>query len=53
MKNVKTNTILKRPINKLFTVENTYDTNQTDKAREQNLRREAAVIDELTRKYDC
>ena len=32
----KTNTILKRPVNKLFTVENTYsDTNQTDNAREQ------------------
>ena len=32
----KTNTILKRPVNKLFTVKNTYhDTNQTDKAREQ------------------
>ena len=29
----KTNTILKRPLNKLFAVENTYyDTNQTDKA---------------------
>ena len=29
----KTNTILKRPVNKLFVVENTYhDTNQTDKA---------------------
>ena len=28
----KTNTILKCPINKLFTVENTYFTNQTDKA---------------------
>ena len=28
----KTNTILKRPVNKLFAVENTYhDTNQTDK----------------------
>ena len=51
MKNVKTNTILKRPINKLFTVENTYDTSQTDKAREQNLRQEAAVIGELTKKY--
>ena len=33
---VKTNAILKCPIKKLFTVENTYhDTNQTDKAREQ------------------
>ena len=38
MGNAKTNTVLKRPINKPFTVENTYDTNQTDKAREQKLR---------------
>ena len=53
MKDAKANTILKRPINKLFTVENTYDTNQTDKAMEQNLRREAAAIGELTRKYEC
>ena len=31
----KTNAILKRPVKKLFTVQNTYhDTNQTDKARE-------------------
>ena len=30
----KTNTILKRPVNKLFPVKNTYqDTNQTDKAK--------------------
>ena len=44
----KTNAILKRPVNKLFPTEYTYhDTNQTDKAREQKLRREAAVIDEL------
>ena len=35
----KTNTILKRPVKKLFAVENTYhDTNQTDKAREQKFR---------------
>ena len=35
----KTNTIFKRHVNKLFTIENTYhDTNQTDKAREQKLR---------------
>ena len=34
----KTNTILKRPVNKLLAVENTYhDTNQTDKASEQKL----------------
>ena len=31
---VKTDTILKHPLNKLFTVKNTYhDSNQTDKAR--------------------
>ena len=35
----KTNTILKRPVKKLFTVENTYhNTNQTNKAREQKFR---------------
>ena len=35
----KTNIILKLPVNKLVAVENTYhDTNQTDKAREQNFR---------------
>ena len=50
----KANAIFKRPINKLFPTEYTYhDTNQTDKAREQKLRREAAVIGELKRKYDC
>ena len=33
MRIAKTNTILKRPVNELFAVENTYyDTNQTDKA---------------------
>ena len=33
----KTNTILKRPVNKLFTIEFTYhDTKQTDKTREQS-----------------
>ena len=50
----KTNVILKHLVNKLFPIENTYhDTNQTDKAREQKLRREAAVIDELNRNYKC
>ena len=50
----KTNTILKRPVNKLFTVKNTqHDTNKTDKAREQKLRRDAAVIGELKMKYEC
>ena len=47
------NEIFKRPANKLFPTEYTYDTNQTDKAREQRLRQEAAVIDELKRKYEC
>ena len=50
----KTNTILKRPVNKLFTVKNIYhDTNQTDKAREQKLRQEAVVIGEQKMKYEC
>ena len=54
MKIAKTNTILKRPVNKLFTVENTYhDTNQTNKAREQKLRQEAAVVGKQKRKYEC
>ena len=44
----KASAILKRPVNKLFRIEHTYhDTNLTDKAREQNLRWEAAVIGEL------
>ena len=47
----KANAILKRLVNKLFPTEYTYhDTSQTDKAREQKLRREAAVISELRRK---
>ena len=34
----KTNTILKRPVNKLFAVENTYhETNQTDKTRHKEI----------------
>ena len=50
----KTNIILKHCVNKLFPTEYTYhDTNQTDKAREQKLRREAAVTGELKRKCDC
>ena len=53
MKHAKANTILKFPISRLFIVENTYDTTQTDQVREQNLRREAVVIGELTRKYEC
>ena len=54
VKIAKTNIILKRPVNKLFTVENTYhDTNQTNKAREQKLRQEAAVVGKQKRKYEC
>ena len=50
----KTNAIFKHPVNKLFSVEYTYhDTNQTDRTREQKLKWEAAVIDELKRKYEC
>ena len=52
VKTAKTNTILKCPINKLFTIENAYhDTNETDKSREQNLWRAAAVLCKL--KYEC
>ena len=48
------NTIPKCSVNKLFRIEYTHhDTNQTDKAREQNLRWEATVVAELKRKYDC
>ena len=50
----KDNFILKRTVNELFPTAYTYlDTNQTDNAMEQKLRREAAVIDQLKRKYDC
>ena len=50
----ETNPILKCPINKVFPIEYTYhDTNQTGKAREHKLRREAAVIGELNRKHEC
>ena len=50
----KTNTIFKRSVNKLFPNENTYqDNNQTDMAKGQKLRREAAVIGELKRKCEC
>ena len=50
----KTYTVIKRPVNKVFTVKNTYhDTNQADKAREQKIRQEAAVIAELNMKYEC
>ena len=50
----KTNAIFKRPVNKLFPIENTYqDTNQTGMARQQKLRQGAAVVGELKRKYEC
>ena len=50
----KTNAILKCHVNNIFPIEWTYhDTNKTDKAREQKLRWEAAVIGELKREYKC
>ena len=50
----KTYTILRRPVNKLFPNENTYqDNNQTDKSREKKLRQKVAVTGELKRKYEC
>ena len=46
----KTNAIFTRPVNKLFPTENTYqDSKQTGMARQQKLRRQAAVIGELKR----
>ena len=48
----KANAILKRPVSKLLPIEYAYDTNETEKAREQKLRWEAVVIVELKRKYD-
>ena len=45
----KANAILKRPVNKLFPTEYMARTKQM---REQKLRREAAIIGELKRKYD-
>ena len=54
MRIAKTNAILKRSVTKLFLVGNTcHDTNQTDKAREQKLRREVSAIGELKTKYEC
>ena len=50
----KANTILKRSVNYFLTVGNRYhDTKQTNKAREQKLRREVAAIGEQKRKYEC
>ena len=50
----QTNKILKCPVNKLFTVRNTYHGSiQTDKAKERKLRWEAAVTGELKIKYKC
>ena len=50
---VKDNKILKRPRNKLFLIDNTYqDTNQADNAREQKLKQDATITGELKRKYE-
>ena len=50
---VKANKILKRPRNKLFLIDNTYQvTNQADNAREQKLKQEATITGELKRKYE-
>ena len=50
----KANAILKLSANKLFPTEYIYHgRNQTDKARKQKLRQEAAVTDKLKIKYDC
>ena len=48
----KVNAVLKRPVNKLFPIENTYDNNETDKTRKQKLTCEEAAIGELKRKCE-
>ena len=51
---VKTNRIIKHPINKLIQIENRFqDTNQIDKPRKQKLRRGATVTGEIKTKYEC
>ena len=51
---IEANAIFKHPVNKPLPIENTYqDTNQTDMAREQKLRRETVVTSELKRTYEC
>ena len=53
MRIAKTNTILKHPINKIFTIENTYhDSNQTCKLRKQKSWQEATRIGELKKKMN-
>ena len=50
----KANATLKHRVNKFFPTEYTiHDSKQTEKAREQKLRQEAAITGELKRKYDC
>ena len=49
----KSNAMLKRLVNKLLPIKKTSITNQTGMAREQKLRREAAVIGRPKRKYEC
>ena len=48
----KVKAVLKRPVNKLFPIENTYDNNETDKTRKQKLRCKEAAIGELKRKCE-
>ena len=47
VKIAKTNTILKRPINKFLRIENTcHDTNQTDKGRKQSSEKQLYFVNE-------
>ena len=50
----KISEILKRSVNKLSPIENTYhDTKQTATGEERKLKRDATIIDKLKRKYEC
>ena len=52
MRIAKTNVILKRPVNKLFLTENSYQ-ESTKQVWQGNKKQEAAVVGELKRKHEC
>ena len=52
MRIAKTNVILKRPVNKLFLIENSYQ-ESTKQVWQGNKKQEAAVVGELKRKHEC
>ena len=49
----KTNAILRRPVNKLFPTENTFQEPTKRLWQGNKLMQEAAVVGKLKRKYEC